>query len=331
MPRVFLSSIAVALAFCATVTVVGAQSSATVHKVGWLGHGNPPPARTQAAIGDFLLAMRDAGYVEGRNLTVEYRYANGSVDRLPELVAELVRLKVDVIVTSGEPAALATKRVTSTIPIVMTEMALDPVKVGLVASLGRPDGNVTGLTSISDELWRKRLEVLKGLVPRLTRAAVLVNPANPANAQCQVELRSAAKAIDVQVDVLDAGSATALERTFAAIERTRPDAIVTCGDSVTLEHAGRIGDFALARRLPTMAPLREYVQAGSLISFGANLPAERRRAAHYVARLLKGSKPASLPVEQPTHFELVVNVKTANALGLTLPPQLMVLADDLIQ
>lgn len=330
LPRSLLRGLALAASLLHFGSAAWAQPAPAIHRVGWLSHGSPP-AQPQSVARDFLLAMKDAGYVEGRNLAIEYRFANGSVERLPELAAELVRSKVDVIVTVGEPAALSAKRTTSAIPIVVTGWSLDPVKDGLVTSLARPEGNVTGLTSMSDELWRKRLELLKGLAPRLARVAVLRNPANAANAQCLAEVRNAAKAIGMQVDAHDAGSAAVLELALAAVDRSRPDALVTCGDVVTLELAGRIADFARTRRLPTIAPLKEYVEAGSLISFGASLPTERRRAAHYVTRLLKGTKPASLPVEQPTHFELVVNAKTAAALGLALPPQLLVLADDIIQ
>ncbi|HVE49969.1 MAG TPA: ABC transporter substrate-binding protein [Casimicrobiaceae bacterium] len=315
-------------ALLAVAALASAQPS--MHRIGWLGHGNPP-ARQPAAMSDFLQAMRDAGYVEGRNLAIEYRYANGIIERLPELASDLVRLKVDVIVTSGEPAAFAAKRATNAIPIVVTEFALDPVKAGLVASLARPEGNVTGLISISEELWRKRLEQMKAAVPRLKRVTALSNPDNPANVFCVNELRAAAKGIDAQIRPLEAGSDKALERAFVDMAREPPDAIVVCGDSMTFDNAALIGKFALSRQLPAFAPLREYVVAGSLVSFGASLAAQRRRAASYVDRILKGSKPAALPVERPTHFELVVNTKTAAALRIALPQEWLLLADDLIE
>jgi putative ABC transport system substrate-binding protein len=303
-----------------------AQPSGRIYRIGWLGHGNAP-SKADRGIADFLQGLRDLGYVDGKDVTVESRFANGNVERLPELA----RLKVDVIVTSGEPAALAAKRATRAIPVVAMEFALDPVKSGLVASLARPEGNVTGLTSISEELWQKRLELLKALVPKLSRVVVLWNPANPGNAYCMTEIRTAAKAMGVQLHPLEARDANGLQRAFADTARESPDALVLCWDGVSLEHARSIGDFALLRRLPTLAPLKEYVQAGSLLSFGASLPAHRRRAAYYVGRILKGSKPSDLPVERPTHFELVVNVTTAKVLGLALPSTLSVLADDLIE
>ncbi len=309
--------------------LANAQPSVKMYRIGWLSNADsPPPDR---GIGDFLQGLRDLGLVEGKDVALESRFANGNVERLPELVAELARLKVDVIVTSGEPAALAAKRATKAIPVVATEFALDPVKTGLVASLARPEGNVTGLTSISEELWQKRLELLKALVPKLARVAVLWNPANPGNAYCVTEIRSAAKAMGLQLHPMEVRDANGLQRVLADLARESPEALVMCWDSVTLENAKPIGDFALSRRLPTLAPLKEYVQAGSLLSFGASLPAHRRRAAYYVGKILRGSKPSDLPVERPTHFELVVNVTTAKVLGLALPPALSVLADDLIE
>ena len=314
----------------ALLTVAHAQPSAKVYRVGWLGHGSAPTG-ANAGISDFQQGLRDLGYVDGKNVAVEFRYASGNVDKLPELASEFTRLKVDVIVTSGEPAAFAAKRATNAIPIVATEFGLDPVKAGLVASLNRPGGNVTGLSSISEELWQKRLALLRELVPKLSRISVLWNPANPGNVSCLSEIQAAARAMGMQVQSLEVGDGKALERAFAAIAKDSPDALVTCWDSVTLEYAKPIAEFALKRRLPTLAPLKEYVQAGGLLSFGASLPAHRRRAAYYVDKIFKGAKPADLSVEQPTNFELVVNVSTAKALGLTLPPTVAVLADDLIQ
>jgi putative tryptophan/tyrosine transport system substrate-binding protein len=319
----------VALGLSGMAPEADAQPAAKVYRIGWLGHGSVPTANP--GIGDFQQGLRDLGYVDGKNVVVEFRYASGNVDKLPELANEFSRLKVDVIVTSGEPAAFAAKRATSAIPIVATEFGLDPVKAGLVASLNRPGGNVTGLSSISEELWQKRLALLREFVPKLSRATVLWNPANPGNASCLTEIQAAARAMGMQLQSLEVGDGKALERAFAEITKSPPDAVVTCWDSVTLEYAKPIADFALMRRLPTLAPLKEYVQAGGLLSFGASLPAHRRRAAYYVDKIFKGAKPADLSVEQPTNFELVVNLATAKALGLALPPSVVVLADDLIQ
>lgn len=299
----------------------------------------------------------------GRNLAIEYKYAAGNPQRLPELANELVRLKVDVIVTSGEPAALAAKRTTSLIPIVATEFGTDPVKAGLVTSLGRPEGNLTGLATLSDELWQKRLGLLKEIAPRVFRIWVLWNPANPGNAGCVAEIKAAAVALGLEVLSLEVRDANALERTFATMAMPaapRPsampskstktpagsgqaakvgsppdsdptDALAACWDSVLLERARTIADFALERRLPTVAPLKEYVDEGFLMSLGTSLPSHRRRAAHYVNKILKGTKPAELPVEQATLFDLVINLKTAKALGVTPPPQMVANADDVIR
>ncbi len=211
-----------------------------------------------------------------------------------------------------------------------TEFGVDPVKAGLVASLGRPGGNVTGLATISEELWEKRIEILKQIVPRLTRVVVLWNPANPGDQSCLSEIQAAARRLGLQLRPLEVRDGKALERAFADIAREPADAVVACSDSVTLENARPIADFALRRRLATIFPLREFVDAGGLISFGASLAAHRRRAAFYVDKILKGAKPAGLPVERPTHFELVVNAGTAEVLGVTLPGALLLLADDIV-
>ena len=312
------------------VSPAGAQPAAKSYRIGWLGHGTAPSAADRNA-GDFQQALRDLGYVEGKNLDIEYRYANGNVEKLPELAAELVKLKVDVIVTSGEPAALAAKRATNSIPIVAVEYGMDPVKAGIVASLARPDANVTGLATQNEELWPKRLAVFKQIVPKVSRVAVLWNPTNPGNASCVDEIKASAPALGLQVSLQDVRDASALERAFAAIAKERPDALVTCWDSVTLGLAKAIADFALKQRMPTLAPIKEYVEAGSLMSLGMSLPAHRRRTAYYTDKVLKGTKPAALPVERPLQFDLVINVGTAKALGLAPPSAILVLADDLIQ
>jgi putative tryptophan/tyrosine transport system substrate-binding protein len=319
-----------AVALLAAPTLALAQLAPTAPRIGWLSLGNAPPDPNRG-VPDFQQGLRDVGYVVGKNIAIEYRFANGNSERLPELAAELVRLPVDVIVTSGEPAALAAKRATTTVPVVATEFGLDPVKAGLVASLGRPGGNITGMATISEELWEKRLGLLRQIAPKVARLAVLWNPANPGNAVCLSEIESAAKPMGVRLQPLEVGDGKALERAFATIVKEPADSIVTCWDSVTLENARAIGDFGLKRRLPTLAPLKEYVQAGALMSYGASLPALRRRAAYYVDKILKGTKPANLPVERPTVFELVVNLSTAKALGLTVPPALMFVADDVIE
>jgi putative tryptophan/tyrosine transport system substrate-binding protein len=325
-----IGTAAVALSFLGAPIVEAAQPSAKVYRIGWLGHGSAPSGPDRSA-GEFQLALRDVGYVEGRNLVIEYRFANGNVERLPELAAELVRLPVDVIVTSGEPAALAAKQATKSIPIVATEFGLDPIKAGLVSSLGRPDANVTGMATLSEDLWQKRLGLLREIAPKISRLAVLWNPGNPGNASCAEEIKAAAPTMGMQLRFLEVRDAKTLEQAFAGIARDPPGALVTCWDSVTLANAKPIADLALKLRLPSLAPLREYVQAGGLLSFGTSLSAHRRRAAYYVDKILKGTKPADLPVERPTLFELIVNLTTAKTLGLVLPAVLTVAADELIE
>ena len=306
-----------------------AQTTAKVYRVGWLGSGSSASATASAR--DFQQGLGDLGYVIGRNVVIDYRYADGDSAGLAEMANGLAQSPVDVIVTSGETAALAAKRATKSVPIVAIEFGLDPVKAGLVTSLGRPEANVTGLASISEDLWQKRLALLKEVAPRVTRAAALWNPANPGNAICVEELRAAAPALGVQLRPLEVRDAKTLEQAFAIMAREPTDAVAICWDSVTLAHAKAIADFALAHRMATVAPLKEYAQAGALLSFGASLPAQRRRAAYYVNKILKGAKAADLPVERPTLFELVVNMRTAKALGIALPAGIALLADDLLE
>jgi putative ABC transport system substrate-binding protein len=311
-------------------TSVALAQPAKVYRIGWLSSGSKP-STADASIKDFQQGLRDLGYAEGKNFVIDSRYASGNTEKLPELAGELSRVPVDVIVTSGEPAALAAKRATRAIPVVATEIALDPVRAGIVASLGRPGGNVTGLATLSEELWQKRLALLKEVVPKLTRVAVLWNPTNPSNAYCLEEIKAVAPTLGMQVRDLEVSDAKSLDNAFANLTKDSPDALVPCWDSVTLAQATAIGDFAAKRRLPTVAPLKEYAEAGALLSFGMSLPAQRRRSAYYVDKILKGGKPADMPFETPTLFELVVNLKTARALGVTVPPSFMVLADDLIR
>ena len=320
---------AVALGLFVAPCTATAAPATKAFRIGWLGQGSPAPSNRDA--GDFEQGLRDVGYTKGQNVVVEYRYADGNAERLALLAAELVRLPVDVIVTSGEQAAVAAKRATRDIPIVATDLGLDPVKAGLVASLGRPGGNITGLATLSDDLWPKRLGLLKEVTPRASRLAVLGNPANSSNASCFEEIKAAASATGLRTRFLGVSDEKTLAEAFAGILNERPEGLVICWDSVTLVHAKAIADFALKQRLPTLAPLKEYVEAGALLSFGARLPAQRRRTAYYVDKILKGAKPADLPVERPTLFELAVNLPTAKALGLALPAAFVVLADVIVE
>jgi len=311
----------------AASAVLGAQPATKPFRVGWLSASSD----ASRGITEFQQGLRDLRYVEGQTVVIEYRQSTGSVSQLAELAAELARIPVDVIVTSGESPAVAAKRSSKSIPIVAIDLAWDPVKAGLVASLSKPEGNLTGLASQSDELWPKRLGLLKQLKPGTARLAVLWNPGNQGNANCVAEISAGAAALDMEVQPLEARDAVSLDRAFASMGANLPDGLAICWDSATLASARSIADFALKHRLPTVAPLREYVDAGALLSYGPSLAAQRRRAAYYVDRILKGAKPAGLPVEQPTQFDLVVNVTTAKRLGIALPPMIAGLADDVVQ
>jgi putative ABC transport system substrate-binding protein len=329
LPRTLRCVLGGCFAFIVLVAgpVLGAQPATKPFRIGWLG------ASTDASRGvtEFQQGLRDLRYIEGQNIVIEYRQSSGSISQLGELAAELARIPVDVIVTSGESAALAAKRTTKSIPIVAFDLAWDPVKAGLVASLSKPEGNLTGLASQSDELWPKRLGLLKQVKPKTTRLAVLWNPGNQGNASCVAEISAGAATLEMEVQPLEARDAASLDRAFATIGATSTDAIAICWDSATLANARSIAEFALNHRLPTVSPLREYVDAGALISYGPSLAAQRRRGAYYVDRILKGAKPAGLPVEQPTQFDLVVNAATAKALGISLPPIIAGLADDVVR
>jgi len=305
-----------------------AQQAAKVPRIGFLG--NSTAALEANLVGPFREGLRELGYVEGRNILIEYRWAEGKNERLPALIAELIALKVDVIVTAGTPAALAVKKATTSIPLVMAA-AGDPIGVGLVASLARPGGNVTGLSAIAPELEGKRLELLREVVPKLSHIAVLWNPDNPFQPGSLKETRAAAQVLGIKVQLLGVRTAEDFPAAFAAILKERPDALLVLADRIFLHNRARIVDFEAKRRLPGMYPYRELVEAGGLMSFGPSYADMHRRAATYVDKILKAAKPADLPVEQPTKFDLVINLKTAKALGLTIPPSLLGRADEVIQ
>ena len=278
----------------------------------------------------FLGAMRELGWIEGKNVVFEGRYADNRLERLPALAEELLRLNVDVIVAIGTLAPLAAKRATSTIPIVMTA-AGDPLGSGLVASLAEPGGNITGMSLMAPDLGGKRLELLKELLPRFARVAVLWNAANPYSTNVFKETQVAGRVLGVQVQSLEVRNPEDLDGAFEAARQQHPDALVSVEDPFTATYRKRITDFAIAARLPSLYGLREDVDAGGLVSYGANLAELFRRAAGYVDKILKGAKPADLPVQQPTTFELVINLRTARALGLELPPTLLARADEVIE
>jgi putative tryptophan/tyrosine transport system substrate-binding protein len=278
----------------------------------------------------FTEILRELGWVEGENVVFERRYAENRLERLPELAADLVRLKVDVIVATGTLAPLAAKRATSTIPIVMTG-AGDPLGTGLVDSLARPGGNVTGMSLMVPELGGKRLELLKELLPRLARVAVLWNAANPYSALVFKQVQAAGTILGIEVQSLEVRQPDDFDGAFETVRRQHPDALMTVEDPLTFNHRKRIADFAVGQLLPTLQGFREFVAAGALMSYGANVIDLARRAAGYVDKILKGANPADLPVEQPTKFDLVINLTTAKTLGLTVPPSLLARADEVIE
>jgi putative ABC transport system substrate-binding protein len=308
-----------------------AQPVGRVPRVGYLSALSRSGPQVQRSLDAFRQELRELGYVEGQSIAIEYRWAEGKVERLPDLAAELVRLKVDVIVASGGvPVAQAAQQATKAIPIIMTGPA-DPVAAGLVASLARPGGNITGLAIISHELVGKELELLREVVPKVSRVAVLWNPANPGNTPQLKAAEASARALRVRLQPLEARGPGEIDRAFAAMTRERAGALLVLLDSMLLAQRERIADLAAKNRLPAVYGLRLHVQAGGLMAYAANQRDVSRRVASYVDRILKGAKPADLPVELPTKFELVINLKTAKALGLTIPPALLGRADELIQ
>jgi putative ABC transport system substrate-binding protein len=276
----------------------------------------------------FFQRLRELGYVEGQNLVVERRYSEGRAERFPEFAAELVRLKADIIIVTTTPAALAVKSATNIVPVVFPT-AIDPVGTGVVPSLARPAGNITGSTTQAPEIVAKRLQLLKEAIPLLSRVAVLWNAANPANAGQWREVQGAARALGLTLQSREVRGPRDFERAFAAMARERPDALLFIVDGLTIQHGEEIVDFVTKHRIPSM--LDRAYKAGGLMSYGADEAELWRRAALLVDRILKGAKPADLPIEQPTKFELVINLKTAKALGLTIPQSLLLRADEVIQ
>jgi putative ABC transport system substrate-binding protein len=304
-----------------------AQQPAKVALIGFLHYSSPGPSLEVEA---FRQGLRELGYVEGQNIAIEYRFASGQVARMPELAAELVRLKPDVIVTPSTPTSLAAKQATSTIPIVIVAVA-DAVGAGLVANFARPGGNITGLTSISAELGGKRLELLKQVAPQASRVAVLYNPADPSNVLLLKELQASAPALGLSLQPLAVRGPDEFEGAFVAMVRERADALFGAPGALTFEHGKVIVALAARSQIPAMWGHRQFVDAGGLMSYAVNYYDQCRRAASYVDQILKGATPADLPVQQPTKFEFVINLKTANALGLTVPPALLALADEAIE
>jgi putative tryptophan/tyrosine transport system substrate-binding protein len=311
---------------------VKAQQSKKIPRIGYLSPLDQGRESTRAGV--IRHALRELGYIEGQNVAVEYRYADGKRERFPELAAELVRLKVDVIVAAGgEPLIRSAMNATKTIPIVMTGSGPDPVEAGLIENLARPGGNVTGLTYLSTELGGKRLELLKEALAKLTHVAVLYDPATPGTArEVKEDLPVAARVLGLTVRSWEVRDAVGLEKVFAALTKERPDGLyVPLTGALMRANGKRIADFALKSQLPSLYGDKEGVNAGGLIYYGADLVASYRRVATYVDRILKGTKPADLPVEQPTKFELVINFKTAKQIGLTIPSNMLARADKVLK
>jgi putative ABC transport system substrate-binding protein len=311
------------------VAVIAEAQPLTKHsRIGFLNVGTPAtsPARQEV----FRQGLRDLGYLEGKNIVIEWRYAEGKPDRLPAIAADLVRLKVDVIVTGGGISTRSAKDATVTIPIVMTQ-DIDPVGNGFVASLARPGGNITGLSTLAPEISGKQMELLKEIVPKFARVAVLGTTTNPGNAQALKETELAAGAFKVQLQYLDVLGSKDIDTGFQTASKARADAVLVLISSVLNTHRAPVVNLAVKSRLPVIYPFPEFVEAGGLISYGVSFADLWRRAATYVDKILKGAKPADLPVEQPTKFELIINLKAAKQIGLTIPPNVLVRADKVIK
>jgi putative ABC transport system substrate-binding protein len=330
--------------FLAAPLAAEAQPAGKVYRIGYLLAGRPPaqdllkgrtlrPGLPGAPhlIEALRQELRARGWIEGQNIVIEYRFADGRLDRLPDLAAELVRLKVGIIVTVTTNAAVAAKNATATIPIVMIN-ASDPVGLGLIASLARPGGNVTGLSmDVGPEILGKRLELLKEIVPKVRQVAVLSNPGSPGQALAIGEVKGGARSLGVQLQLLEARDPSEFDSAFAAMAKERAGALLVIGDILMYTHRVRLAELAAKNRMPAVYGVRDYAEAGGLMSYGTDLIDLHRRAAIHVDKILRGAKPADLPVEQPTKFELVINLKTVKTLGLTIPQSLLGRADEIIQ
>ena len=305
-----------------------AQQTAKIARIGYMSLQSR--ASESARIEAFRQGLRDLGWVEGKNISIEYRYADGKIDWLADLAAELVRLNVDVIVAAGTPAALAAKRATQTMPIVFP-LSGDPLGSGLVASLARPGGNITGLSSLAQELGGKRLELIKEAVPRLSRVAVLSNPINPDHGPALNDVKVAAVALGLQFQPVKVKAPDEFESAFSTISRMRAQALLGLADETFNTRRAQVAALAVTSRLPTIFYNGDWTEDGVLMSHGVDVPDMFRRAATYVDKILKGTKPADIPVEQPMRFEFVVNLKTAKQIGLTVPPNLLVRANKVIR
>ena len=310
--------------------VAVAQPASKVPRIGYISPGSPSNQGRVARLEAFRRGLREQGYVDGRNIAIDARWAQGNYDRYAELAAELVRLKVDVLVTVGATGSQAAKRVTKTIPIVMT-VVNDPVGGRLVESLAHPGGNLTGLSMMAPDLVGKQLQMLTEIVPKLSRAAILSNPASPGTAPQLRVAEALAPTLGVRLQVLEARTPQEIDQAFVAMGKERAGALVVLAESMFTNQAKQIADQSVKMRLPTIFGLKEHADAGGLVVYGADPVDMERRAAGFVAKILKGAKPADLPVEQPSKLELIINLKTAKALGLTIPQSVLLRADQVIQ
>jgi putative ABC transport system substrate-binding protein len=327
--KVILSLLAASVLIC--FHPAEAQQPKKVPRIGYLSASDPATESTRSEA--IRRALRELGYIEGHNVAIEYRYAEGKFQRLPERAAELMRLKVDIVVVAGGDRVIrAAKSATKTIPIVISGPGIDPVAAGFVESLAHPGGNITGITMLGRELSGKRLELFKEAVPKIARVAVLYEPANrPSMLELKEVLPVAARALRLTVRSWEVRAANEFDRVFAALSKERPDGLYVLGSALMSANRKRIADLAIKSRLPSVYSTREAVDAGGLMYYGADEADSYRRVAYYVDRILKGAKPADLPVEQPTKFEFVINLKTAKQIGLTIPPDVLARATKIIR
>jgi putative ABC transport system substrate-binding protein len=306
---------------------LAASAQSKTPRIGFMG--NSTAALEANLVDAFREGLREHGYEEGRNIVIEYRWADGEYERFPALVAELIAAKVEVIVTAGTPAALAMKKATTTVPLVMVAVG-DPVGTGLVPSLARPGANLTGLSSVAPDLEGKRLQLLREVVPALSHVAMFINSLNPFHVSSMRQARAAAQTMGIKLQLHDIRKSEDLDDAFAAIRKERPDAVLILADRVFLHNRERMIDLTKEQRLPNVNAYKELVEVGGLMSYGPSYEDMHKRAAIYVDKILKGAKPADLPIEQPSKFTFIVNLKAAKALGVTVPSQLLGLADELI-
>jgi putative ABC transport system substrate-binding protein len=319
---------AIALTFVFGGAVAQAQQPTKIPRIGFVSAASASSVSTRAEA--FRLGLHDLSYVEGKNIIIEYRYAEGKLDRLPALVAELVRLNVDIIVSAGSAVTRPAKETTNTIPIVMA-FDIDPVASGFIASLARPGGNITGLATLDPEISGKRLEVLREIVPKLSHVAVFGDSANVGNAQALKEVERAAEAFKVKLQYLDVRDYKDVETLFQTVTKGRAGAVLVLSSPLLLSQRKQVAELAVKSRLPAILPQSEYVEDGGLMTYGPSITDLFRRAATFVDKILKGRKPSDLPVEQPMKFEFIVNLKAAKQIGLTVPPNVLVRADKVIR